>query len=123
MSFFCHTSQATLCESALQQMVLLSPPQGAAVEYEGLVDKLITDVFPNHFTMDIDEAARQRILDVSKIYSKSGGRDKDWEDDSKRKDTDSTPEIARASEQYLTKSYRELKKHCQYNRDWHYVYT
>jgi hypothetical protein len=97
--------------------------QGAAVEYEGLVDKLVGEVFPNHFSIDIDGAARQRILDVAKIYSKSNGRDLDWEEDSKRKDLSSSREIQHASETYMTKSYVELKKHCKYNRTWHYVYT
>lgn len=97
--------------------------QGAAVEYEGLVDKLIGEVFPKHFTIDIDDAARERILDVSKIYSKSNGRDLDWKDDSERKDTRATPEIVLASKKYLDRSYTDLAKHCIYNRDWHYVYT
>jgi hypothetical protein len=97
--------------------------QGAAVEYEGLVDKLIGDVFPNHFTIDIDDAARQRILDVAKIYSKSKGHDLNWEEDSKRKVISSTREVQLASQTYMTNSYMELKKHCKYNRAWHYVYT
>ena len=119
--FLLHTSQATLCESALQQMKLSS--QGAAVEYEGLVDKLVGEVFPNHFAIDVDDAARQRILDVAKIYSKSNGHDLDWEEDSKKKVSSSSREIQLAGETYMTKSYVELKKHCKYNRDWHYVYT
>jgi hypothetical protein len=97
--------------------------QGAAVEYEGLVDKLVGEVFPNHFAIDVDDAARQRIMDVAKIYSKSNGHDLDWKEDSKKKVSSSSREIQLASETYMTKSYVELKKHCKYNRAWHYVYT
>lgn len=118
---FCAAHLATLCESALQQMKLSS--QGAAVEYEGLLDKLVGEVFPNHFAIDVDDAARQRILDVAKIYSKSNGHNLDWEEDSKKKVSSSSREIQLAGETYMAKSYVELKKHCKYNRAWHYVYT
>jgi len=85
--------------------------KGAAVEYDGLVEKLIQTVIPNHFGVEVDEAARQRILDVSKIYSKSkDGGNKDWVEDSRRKDVGSTPEIRAAGEMFLSHSYSELRK-------------
>lgn len=86
--------------------------KGVAVEYEGLVDKLIESVFPTHFGIDVDETARQKILAVSQIYSKSKpGKSKDWVEDSEKKDIRSTPEIRDASEKFLANSYFELKKH------------
>lgn len=83
--------------------------KGVAVEYDSLVDKLIQSVFPDHFGIDVDETARQRILDVSKIYSKSKNGSKDWVEDSRKKDIRSTPEIRAASETFLSRSYSELK--------------
>jgi hypothetical protein len=86
--------------------------KGVAVEYEGLVDKLIESIIPNHFGINVDESARQNILTVSQIYSKSKpGKSKDWEEDSENKDNRSTPEIRAASEKFLSKFYFELKKH------------
>ena len=81
------------------------------MEYEGLVDKLIESVFPAHFGIHVDENARQKILSVSQIYSKSKpGKTKDWVEDSEKKDIRSTPEIRAASEKFLASSYFELKK-------------
>jgi hypothetical protein len=86
--------------------------KGVAVEYEGLVDKLIERIIPAHFGINVDESARQNILSVSQIYSKSKpGRSKDWVEDSEKKDIQSTLEIRAASEKFLSKSYFELKKH------------
>ena len=91
------------------------------------MDKLITDVFPNHFTIGeeggLDEISRQRILDVAKVYSKSKDHDRNWKEDSAKKDASATPEIVEASDRYLSSSYAALKKtFCVYNRAWHYVY-
>ena len=86
--------------------------KGVAVEYEGIVDKLIESIFPTYFSLHMDETVRQRILAVSQIYSKSKpGKNKDWVEDSEKKDIRSTPEIRAASEKFLAKSYLELKKH------------
>jgi hypothetical protein len=103
--------QATLCESALKQMKK-PHSKGVAVEYEGLVDKLIESVFPTHFSINVDETARQKILSVSQIYSKSKpGKSKDWVEDSEKKEIRSTPEIRAASEKFLANTYFELKEH------------
>ena len=121
------SSKATLCEAALFRLKREEHRQGAAVEYENLVDKLITDVFPNHFTIGeeggLDEITRQRILDVAKVYSKSKDHDRNWKEDSAKKDASATPEIVEASDRYLSSSYAALRKtFCVYNRAWHYVY-
>lgn len=90
----------------------ISNSKGVAVEYEGIVDKLIGSIFPTHFSLNVDETVRQRILAVSQIYSKSKpGKSKDWVEDSEKKIIHSTPEIRAASEKFLATSYLELKKH------------
>lgn len=107
---FCAAHLATLCESALRAM-RVSNGKGIAVEYEGLVDKLIQDVFPNHFSLKVDETSRQRVLDVAKIYSKSKTKAKNWVEDSKQKDKRSTPNIRAAADVYLADSYEKLKNY------------
>mmetsp|Transcript_33824 Transcript_33824/g.60837 ORF Transcript_33824/g.60837 Transcript_33824/m.60837 type:complete len:475 (+) Transcript_33824:135-1559(+) len=107
---FCAVHLAALCVSALRAMGN-SNGKGVAVDYDGLVDKLIQSVIPNHFGIDVDEAARQRILDVAKTYSKSKTKTKDWVEDSRTKNIRSTPEIRDASETFLSDSYSELKKY------------
>ena len=86
--------------------------KAVSVEYDGLVDKLIAFVFPNHFGLEVDEVAKQKILDVAKVYSKSKtGTEKEWVEDSRTKMQLATPEIRGAAEAFLSKSYSELKKY------------
>ncbi|KAL7535514.1 hypothetical protein ACHAXR_008034 [Thalassiosira sp. AJA248-18] len=106
---FCAAHLASLCESALRGLKE-SNGKGVAVEYDGLVQKLIQTIIPKHFSVDVDEAARQRILDVSTKYSKSKAGTQDWVEDSETKDSQSTPMIRRASETYLSDSYSKLQE-------------
>ncbi len=110
---FCAAHLASLCESALGELKKFNH-HGRAVEYDGLIDQLLDNIIPNHFGVTVDEEARQRVLEVSKTYSKAktktrGG--KDWVEDSEKKEAHSTPEIRSASELFLSKSYSELKKY------------
>ena len=109
---FCAAHLASLCESALRELSK-SNHHGKAVEYDGLIDKLLDDIIPNHFGVAVDEEARQRVLEVSKTYSKAkaSARDAGWVEDSEKKESNSTPEIRDASELFLSKSYSDLKKH------------
>jgi hypothetical protein len=81
-----------------------------------LVDKLIEDVIPNHFGVEMTEEARQNILEVSKTYSKDKGRKKsEWSEDSEKKEKRASKEIRDASELFMTKSYTELQKYTKNN--------
>lgn len=83
---------------------------GKSVEYDGIIDKLIDDIIPNHFGVEVDEEARARILDVSTKYSKSAHNGvKDWVEDSEKKENMATSKIREASELFLEESYNELK--------------
>ncbi|KAL3781698.1 hypothetical protein HJC23_009916 [Cyclotella cryptica] len=111
---FCAAHLASLCESALKE--LRKTTTGKAVEYDGLVDKLISDIIPNHFGIEMTSDARQRILDVSKTYSKNKGpRKSEWEEDSEKKEDRATKEIKDASELFMTESYTELQKFTKNN--------
>ncbi|KAL9190147.1 hypothetical protein ACHAXT_007358 [Thalassiosira profunda] len=107
---FCAAHLATLCDSALRGLQK-SDGMGIPVNYDGLVDTLIEKVIPDHFGVAVDEDARQRILDVSKKYSKGKGEEKDFVEDSETKDKHSTPEIREASDTFLSESYKELKQY------------
>jgi hypothetical protein len=107
---FCAAHLASLCESALRELNK-SNHHGRSVEYDGLIDKLLDDIIPNHFGVLLDGEARQRVLKVSKTYSKAKNRSVDWVEDSEKKEAHSTPEIRGASELFLSKSYSDLKKY------------
>jgi hypothetical protein len=100
--------QASLCQSALVE--LRKSSTGKAVEYDGLVDKLITDVIPNHFGVEMTDEGKNNILEVSKTYSKNKGVKKsEWEEDSEKKEKRAGKDIVDASEFFMTKSYKELQ--------------
>jgi len=108
---YCAAHLATLCTSALKQMKE-SDGKGVAVEYDNLIDKLISKIIPDHFNIPIDDDAKERIQIVGGTYSKSkGGDNKVWVEDSKKKDDHSTPQIRSASDKFLSSSYTELKKY------------
>ena len=105
---FCAAHLASLCTSALAE--LRESSTGKAVEYDGLVDTLISDIIPNHFGVEMTDEDKQNILEVSKTYSKNKGRKKSkWEEDSEKKEKHASKEIIQASEFFMTKSYEELK--------------
>lgn len=107
---FCAAHLASLCQSALNE--LKKSNTGRAVEYDGLIDKLIDDIIPNHFGVPVGMESRQRIMEVSKTYSKArGDNDADWVEDSAKKEEQSTEEIRNASELFLSKPYSELQKY------------
>ena len=83
---------------------------GKAVEYDNLVEKLISSVIPDHFGIDMTVEGEANIRAISKTYSKSKGGEKTWVEDSQRKEVESTPEIREASDTFLAESYVELKR-------------
>ena len=105
---FCAAHLASLCTSALAE--LRESSTGRAIEYDGLVDTLISDIIPNHFGVEMTDEGKENILEVSKTYSKNKGRKKsEWKEDSEKKEKHASKEIVDASEFFMTKSYEELK--------------
>lgn len=104
----CALHLSTLCSIA-KQAISRSEGMGIGINYEHLVDKLITDVIPNHFNVSMVEEQRERIIEVSGHYSKdkkhSGA---EWKDDSERKEEHASPEIREASKTFLYPSYSAL---------------
>jgi len=83
---------------------------GKAVEYDNLVDKLISYVIPEHFGIEMTDEEEANIRAISKTYSKSKGGEQAWVEDSQRKEVDSTREIREASDTFLSESYLKLKE-------------
>jgi len=101
----------TLCEAAVNG-IERSKGLGIGINYENLVNKLIDNVFPNHFGLSMTEERRQRIIEVSSHYSKGKGtRAKEWEEDSEKKDALASPEMRKASEIFLHSSYNALSEY------------
>lgn len=84
---------------------------GKSIEYDGLVENLIAHVIPNHFGIKVGNEERQRILDVSTVYSKSKSKSIEWVEDSNTKEESATVMIRDASKQFLENSYNELQKY------------
>ena len=111
---FCAIHLATLCGTALHN-IEEADGLGLAVKYRrDLVHDLLDVVYPQHFRVTVDEAARARVLKVSGTYSKNRGQhgDKygDFKPDSAQKKKMASPEIEDASESFLQPSFDALEK-------------
>mmetsp|Transcript_6077 Transcript_6077/g.6608 ORF Transcript_6077/g.6608 Transcript_6077/m.6608 type:complete len:442 (-) Transcript_6077:360-1685(-) len=106
----CAVHLGLLCESAY---VALSEDSsyGVAVNYEDIVNKLISTVIPDHFDVEMTDERSENILAVSSRYSKGrGDRSKEWKEDSSKKERGATPEIRSASRNFLNKLYERLEE-------------
>merc|ERR1719491_2694531 len=65
----CALHLSNLCNAAIKS-ISRSEGMGVGVNYENIVDKLITDVIPNHFKVSMAGDQRERIIEVSNQYSK-----------------------------------------------------
>ena len=110
---FCAIHLATLCDMALQN-VEDADGLGMAVKYrKDLVHDFLDVVYPQHFQVAVDEAARARVLKVSGTYSKNRGQHGDkygeFKSDSAEKKKMASPEIKDASESFLQPSFDGLE--------------
>lgn len=106
----CALHLSTLCNAAIKS-IGRSKGMGAGVNYEDLVNNLVTDVIPNHFKVSMTEERRERIIENSNHYSK-GVRlhaGEEWAEDSDRKNALASTEIREASETFLYPSYKLLE--------------
>jgi len=85
---------------------------GVAVNYEGLVDNLMDHILPDHFEVAMGNEERRRIKEVSGVYSKGrGDANREWEEDSEKKEEMATDDIREASSTFLRSSYQELEQY------------
>ena len=80
---------------------------GKSVEYDGIIEKLINDVIPNHFSVEMTKDAEERIRNVSKTYSKAKTGNNEWVEDSEKKEDRATPAIQDASD-WIAEHLRDL---------------
>ncbi|KAL3775003.1 hypothetical protein ACHAWO_003581 [Cyclotella atomus] len=109
---FCAIHLATLCESALKNLQEANGV-GIAVRYSpDLVHDFLDTIFPKHFKVDLDHAARERVLKVSGTYSKNRGGQEEgaFKSDSESKEEKASDEIRRASTKFLEPSFSALGK-------------
>ena len=110
---FCAAHLATITESALHnlnQEASSSLTLGLPVNYENLPKALYQTILPDHFGVPTTETEIERILKVSSQYSKGrGNKNKEWQEDSARKEEEASAEIRQAAKIFLYKSYQELQ--------------
>lgn len=87
-----------------------------AVNYKDLPDILYQQVLPNHFNIAVSEEEKDNILKISGVYSKGrGNRAGEWHEDSERKEERASPEIHKAADLFLQRSYELLQGESQHD--------
>lgn len=100
--------QSLLCKSAVRAFE--NSGLGRAVNYDGIVDTLITDIIPDHFNYPMTEARSENVLAIGSKYSKGrGSRSGEFKEDNKKKEDLATPEVKGASEKFLVNWYEQLE--------------
>eukprot|EP00555_Chaetoceros_dichaeta_P014549 CAMPEP_0198271418 /NCGR_PEP_ID=MMETSP1447-20131203/49118_1 /TAXON_ID=420782 /ORGANISM="Chaetoceros dichaeta, Strain CCMP1751" /LENGTH=272 /DNA_ID=CAMNT_0043963997 /DNA_START=534 /DNA_END=1352 /DNA_ORIENTATION=- len=105
----CALHLSTLCNFAISS-ISRSDGMGKSLNYENIVDKLITNIIPNHFNVPMKEESRKRIIEVSGQYSKGKAHKAGvWKDDSAAKSDNASSELREASNIFLYPSYKSLE--------------
>jgi len=105
----CALHLSNLCNAAILA-INRSEGMGKAINYENIVDKLITNIIPHHFKVPVVEERRKRIIEISGLYSKGKQhRGGEWKDDSEAKNEMASSEIREASKTFLYPSYDSLQ--------------
>lgn len=112
---YCAAHLATLCKSAYDEVLKQGNHNGVFANYEGLVDRLKDDILPNHFLLgDLGDEEIERIDKVSGKYSKGRNTNKQWVEDSEKKENRASEEIKNAAELFLGDLYRQMS---EFNQD------
>ena len=107
---YCAAHLATLCDSALAEMKNADDGLGLPVNYKDLPGKLY-EIIPNHFGVAIGDDEKDRIAEVSGMYSKGRGeRAHEWKDDSEAKEERATGSIKGACSMFLDDTFRQLEQ-------------
>lgn len=98
--------QSYLCQSIIEEQKLTQT--GRMVNYEGLTEKLLGEIFPNYFGIPVGEIETERVLTVGTKYSKGRGKAKEWKEDSSEKEKRALPGLRDAADLYLSPTYKTL---------------
>jgi hypothetical protein len=85
---------------------------GLSVSYDDFIEKFMDHILPDHFGVDLDDDMRDRIMNVSKLYSKGrGDRAGMFRQDSSRKEDLASEEVKAAAQLFLSESFSVLKSY------------
>jgi len=110
---FCAAHVGTMCKAALEGLELPSS-KGRAVNYATLPDAIWETILPQHFEIMFSEDAEsmvKRMKALSQVYSK-GFREKankEWVEDSERKQERATSAIRAAAEMLIQPYFEQLE--------------
>lgn len=83
---------------------------GRAVNYDGIIDTLVSSTIPQHFKIAMNDERKENILAIGSKYSKGrGNRAGDFKDDNKKKENAATFEVREASALFLDELYEQLE--------------
>jgi hypothetical protein len=106
---YCAAHLASLTESAVAALER-APDMGVAVNYADLPHILYEDILPNKWNVPVSQEEQENIIQISGVYSKGrGNRAREWHEDSQQKEEHASPEIHKAADLFLSKSYKLLQ--------------
>jgi hypothetical protein len=111
----CALHLATICGAAVVNLKDAGG-LGLGINYhDDLAYVMLDYVFPIHFRTPLDEKGYQRVLDISKVYSKSTEDEQNvFQSDTNRKKAKASNAINDAAMELLDPSYKNLEK-SEYN--------
>ncbi len=115
----CALHLSLLCDSAIKG-IYEANNMGRSVNYEGLVQKLIDTIIPNHFRIPVTSQGKKNILEIGSRYSKGrGNRNKEWKEDSETKEKQASKEIRDAADYFLVDLFDRLETESENAEDYH----
>eukprot|EP00956_Cyclotella_meneghiniana_P007516 scaffold10172_cov62-Cyclotella_meneghiniana.AAC.3 len=110
----CALHLASICGSAI---VNLEDANGLGMTlgyHKDMSIELLDYIFPVHFHTRVDKDGYRRVMQVSKLYSKSsrggGGNDAVFESDREEKRAKASTNVKDAADEYLDPSFKSLEK-------------
>lgn len=112
---YCAVHLATICQSALWNLID-ADGLGVAVEYNpNLVDDFLGTIFPKHFHIPVDDEANKRVLAIAGTYSKNRGGGKrvkqkggKFVPDGDEKERKASDEMKEAAALFLLPTFEQL---------------
>eukprot|EP00937_MAST-01D_sp_MAST-1D-sp2_P007394 g7394.t1 len=106
---YCAAHLAMMCQHALDAAAKFGAARARFVEYAGLVDTVLADVFPRHFAWAMSAAELARAKQVSTLYSKARNNQRAFKDDSAKKQQRASDVAKRWSREYVEPLYHKMQ--------------
>lgn len=116
---FCAAHVGAMCKAGLGGLELPSS-KGRAVNYATLPEAIWETILPQHFKISFSEDTKsmlERLKGLSQVYSKGfrGRANKEWVEDSERKQEVATPAIREAAKLFIQPYFEQLQRHSKKN--------